>query len=221
MQSSAERMQMSSRVRRSWQLLVGQLDGRDFAERRSIDVLRTWLRESPGSVSTLAADAIRRATGIELVLREDPARLPISCRAADAFSAALRREVPVDPRAYVAFVDRLCWELAVYHHVECPDCDGELELWTDGAASFESCNALGCCFDVHGTQLPKHAAACAEVVVVALSSAGFGYRLRRPRPLPGSDPKCAQVRFGRALISDDSLSRKGLGRVFWYCFVSR
>lgn len=149
-------MQMSSRIRRSWQTLVEQLSGIGLGERAFIHVLRNWLRQSPAAVSKKAAVAYGRAKGIELILREEPAELPISTAAADGFAAALREaDLPKDPTAYINFVDRLCRSLAVFHREDdcCPVCQGELELWTEGNTCFEICDLLGCCFDSQGMQL--------------------------------------------------------------------
>ena len=86
---------------------------------------------------------------------------PMSRQAADAFLTALRGEgLPRDPVAFVAYIDRLAWSLAVFESDDdcCPVCQGELELWSDGAATYEHCTMLGCCFDAAGDRLDAPAA---------------------------------------------------------------
>jgi hypothetical protein len=55
--------------------------------------------------------------------------------------------------AYAAFLDRLCWRLAVYRSGDCERCDGDLEVWTDGTRLIRVCDSLGCSFDSAGRHI--------------------------------------------------------------------
>jgi hypothetical protein len=147
-------MKMASRIKHSWQALAERLAPR-LQDRGFVDVLREWLRHDLAAVSAQAAEALEQARGARLVLETDTAELPISYASLRAFAHALRdAELPRDPRAYVEFVDRLCWGLAVFVPDDdrgCQGCQGDVELWSDGLAVFEHCDLLGCCLDARGT----------------------------------------------------------------------
>ncbi len=146
---------MASRIRHSWQALAARLPGR-IDDRGFVEVLRAWLVDDLVSVSVHTAKAFEQAPGVRLFLESDPRTLPISLASARGFAAALRAaDLPPDPVAYVQFVDRLCWSLGVFGRDDdcCPRCYGELELWSNGSATFERCDFLGCCFDARGANV--------------------------------------------------------------------
>jgi hypothetical protein len=152
-------MQMASRIERSWQELGRQLAGARPGSVDWMSGLRDWLWRSPAGVSRIAAERLGTAKGIQLVVQAEAAELPISTSAITAFLSALRASPPSDPQKYVEHVDALCWRLAVFQREDdsCPVCQSDLELWTDGRATFEICILLGCCIAANGTQVPPPA----------------------------------------------------------------
>ena len=139
-------MQMATRIRRAWDSLAARVpSGR--VDRGFVEPLAAWLADELPHVSVHAAEALSRAPGIRLVRAGDATTLPMSLAAAAAFSRVLRQtELPRDPVAFVQLVDELCRGLAVFRPEDdsCPTCQGDLELWSDGARTFDCCAFLGC-----------------------------------------------------------------------------
>jgi hypothetical protein len=153
-------MQIGTRIRRSWQLLVDQLAGLGLEEGRFLERFQEWVRTSPGAVSKKAADRLVKLPGSRTMLERDQQTMPLTKGALKELQEALRNpELPKDPEAYADFVDRLCWRMAVFRRDDdcCSakeSCDGDLELWTDGAQLYELCTAFPAhCFDINGRQL--------------------------------------------------------------------
>jgi hypothetical protein len=147
-------MKMAGRIRSSWTTLSERLPTGRLDSERSIRVLQAWLRDEVASVSKLAAAALAEARGVALLVAAEPEMLPLTRVALAGFAGALCADPPVDPRAYVRHVDKLCWKLVLFTREDdsCPVCQGDLGVWTDGHEELEVCDLLGCCFDARGRQ---------------------------------------------------------------------
>jgi hypothetical protein len=138
-------MQMSSRVRRSWDEL-----GRRFAATVPQNVAVTfaeWIASSLVQIAAPAAQAIADARSIQRLLQTPVDQLPSSQRAIDEATGLARREAPSDPLKAVELVDRIACGLTVYRLPSdcCPTCQGDLDVWTSlDENNLLVCNVLGC-----------------------------------------------------------------------------
>lgn len=181
-------MQMSSRVRRSWKELAEQLQSCEAHEVASR--IRPWITASLAQVSTLGADRIARAGGLQRLIATPDAALPTSRRAVRDAVAALQSDAPTDPERLVDVVDRIAWTLVCYRLPDesCPKCQGDLDVWTTSkSAVVLICNVLGCLWstELKAEQGPEVAPADrarvlaeypdADLVHVAKSVSQVGY----------------------------------------------
>lgn len=140
-------MQMSSRVRRSWN---------DFGDTMSVgeptDValaFRAWIRSSLIHIARPASEAIAGNDSIQRLLQTPLDHLPTSLRAIEAAKALSRTQPPSDPIIAVDLVGRAARGLTVYRLPEdrCPECQGGLDVWTSLRGETElllECDLLGC-----------------------------------------------------------------------------
>lgn len=145
-------MNMSTRLRKAWELLAEELKGVEMHQRRFFEVLRGWLQEELGATSKKADAAMTDAGGIQMLLDGDPSTFPITPEYAAEFQKALREGPPKDPERFVVFVDELCWNLVVFRRPDsaCPQCQSDQEQWTDEQKVYQICNLMSCCVDERG-----------------------------------------------------------------------
>lgn len=149
-------MDMSTRVRAAWSALGAALDGVAVDTPEFLEIVQRWLRTTAPAVSKHVRDGMPACRGIALVLDGTPGRLPMSRPAVEAWLRASQGQHGVDPRKFLAAVEQLAWDLAVYRDESdsCPQCQGSLELWTTTPPACELvlvCNLLGCTYAVDGT----------------------------------------------------------------------
>jgi hypothetical protein len=140
-------MQMSLRIRRSWDELslgfVGAEDGDTAAN------VRSWLLSSFIRIASPVAEAVARTHAFQRLLHTPLERLPTSRRAVEVAKRLAQSEPPADPMLAVDRVADIAWTLAVYRvpSDSCPHCQGDLDVWTasdDDREILLLCNVLGC-----------------------------------------------------------------------------
>jgi hypothetical protein len=138
-------MQMSSRVRHSWNELGKRLVAIEPGAVAS--AFGEWIGSSLVHVATPAAEAIARARCIQRLVRTPVEELPTSQRAIDATVKFARGESPTDPIKAVELADRIAHSLTAYRLPSdcCPTCQGEVDVWTSlDEEPLLACNVLGC-----------------------------------------------------------------------------
>lgn len=138
-------MQIDTRIRQAWTALAERSLSAPPID--AVETLREWLTDEAPRISATTRIALGGARGVQLFLATDSSRLPLGVPAFEAFRAALAREaLPSDPVAFVAFVDQLCYGLAVYVREDdcCPVCQYDLGLFVAGGRFIDICGTDHC-----------------------------------------------------------------------------
>jgi hypothetical protein len=146
-------MNMGTRVRQTWQELPACVGGNEPGSAAFLEGVREWIRTRVPQVSKKVWTALPRAQGIHTFMRGSLDEMATRRSAVRDLLEAVERDDTRDPERFVAVVDRLVRQLAVFKDAEtgCPTCrSGDLEVWSDerGRLIFV-CDFMGCSHDAN------------------------------------------------------------------------
>ncbi len=162
-------MQMSSRIRLSWERLGVRLGALQPGTQEFVFAIRDWMNQDASEVSVIAKAAIEASRNVKYFREAAPDSLPISFSATEALREAMNpANASNGPEDFALTVDRICGRLAIFVREDegCFECQSETQLWTNGWLYIDFCTLLGCCFES----------------VAPLPPSMFGFRPRSPEP---------------------------------------